>query len=91
MERCIIAVSSITYGMKGQQLLANDGITGEVIKLQANRTRRGCAYGIAVPCHVQHAATRLLSHGRIPFSEVLHEDYPTATKGTFRDGKTRLS
>lgn len=74
MERCIIAVSSITYGMKGQELLHGDGISAEVIKLQASRTRRGCAYGIAIPCQMQHAATRLLSQSGIPFSQVLHED-----------------
>lgn len=87
MERCIIAVSSITYGMKGQELLHGDGISAEVIKLQASRTRRGCAYGIALPCQMQHAATRLLSQRGIPFSEVLHEDTP----GRHKDGRNRVS
>lgn len=86
MERCIIAVSSITYGMKGQELLHGDGISAEVIKLQASRTKRGCAYGIAISCQMQYAATRLLSQNGIPFSEVLHED----NEGRQRDGKNRI-
>lgn len=90
MERCILAVSSVTYAIKGVEVLSRAGIAAEAVKLGASRTRRGCTSGIAVPAPAQHTATHLLSRAGIPFSEVLPEQEGEKKRGRGR-GRHDLS
>ncbi len=70
----VIAVSSVTYAMKGASLLKMNGIAAQSVRLEANLTRRGCAYGLMVPKNTVKKATQLLARGKIPFSEVVNYD-----------------
>lgn len=72
MNKCIIAVSSITYAMKGMQLLNTNGIFSNIVKLPPTATRRGCAYGIETNCQAIQKALILLSKDGVKYSEVVH-------------------
>jgi hypothetical protein len=72
MSDCVIALSSITYAMKGERVLGAEGIPVRQVRLEPRATRRGCAFGLAVPCSRRRIATELLAAAGIPFSQVLH-------------------
>ena len=45
-EKCIIAVGSMTFALKGQKLFGQNNIVSSVTHLAPSMTRHGCAYGI---------------------------------------------
>ena len=48
MIYCIIVMSSVTYALKAQSILARDGIGSRLEKLTRNRTLKGCGYGLRI-------------------------------------------
>ena len=67
---CVIAMPSLTFALQGETLLDNVGIYVRVIKLPANATKKGCAYGLEVSCvFLEEAAQRLraknIKHGEL--------------------------
>ncbi len=69
----IIALSSVTYAMKGETLLRARGIGAQMVRLEASRTRRGCAYGLRIPWDAQTQASDLLQAHHIPFSQIISD------------------
>lgn len=55
--------------MKGQQLLLDVGITAKIVKLDASKTRRGCAYGMEFACADLKRARAVLGAAHLPVSE----------------------
>ncbi len=43
----VIVLSSITYALKAQELLKNNGIYSNLTRSKAVRSVRGCGYGIS--------------------------------------------
>ncbi len=72
-EKCIIAVPSMTYAMKGSGILSASGIRCRVVKLRADRTQKGCAYGISVNKSESEAAVRALLGGGVRYTEVIDD------------------
>ena len=72
--RCVIAVGSLSFAMKGQRLLGDQSIASSVVRLHPSRTKRGCAYGIELDCADVRKATDLLSGSGIRYSEVIPAD-----------------
>ncbi len=69
-EKKIIAVSSVTYAMKGAELLAKNKIKRRVSRLSPNKTKKGCTYGISVSADDVENAVRILRLGGINYSEI---------------------
>ncbi len=69
-ERKIIAVSSVTYAMKGSELLAKNKIKRRITKLKPDKTKRGCTYGISVDLKDVEDAVRILRLGGVNYSEI---------------------
>ena len=69
-ERKIIAVSSVTYAMKGAELLAKNKIKRRVSRLSLGKTKKGCTYGISVGADDIEDAVRILRLGGINYSEI---------------------
>lgn len=72
-QGCIAALHSVTVAIKAQRALATEGITAEVITLNASETRRGCAYGLTFPCDAENRVRALLRAARIPVSQYLRK------------------
>ena len=70
---CIAALGSITNAVKAQRVLAQVGITGEILPLDAAKTRRGCAYGLRFACHEQGRVRPALRAAGIAVSQFLQE------------------
>lgn len=68
---CIIALSSVTYAMKGEELLRTRGVSNKVVRLSPGRTKKGCGYGLEIEKNRLAAALQLLRGAGIPPGEVI--------------------
>ena len=64
-EICTASMSSQTYALKAQRLLAKESILCHVVKLDGERSRSGCSYGIEFPCPQLGNVQNILSKNRI--------------------------
>ncbi len=55
MEKPLIMVSSVTYAMKGKQILNNYGIRSEIERTPKRDTKNGCGYSLYVPKNTDEA------------------------------------
>lgn len=59
----IIILSSVTYALKGQKILSENGIPSDIVRTSGVRSVRGCAFGLRVGGAVQSAAAILKNAG----------------------------
>jgi hypothetical protein len=62
----IIVLSSVTYALKAQELLKNNGIYANVTRSRSVRSVRGCGYGLSVDPALAEKAQDLLMKAGIP-------------------------
>lgn len=67
---CRFGLGSVTYAVMAQNILAKIGIQSKLIKLDANASMKGCAYGIETDCSVYKAASVALKKEDISFREI---------------------
>lgn len=65
VSKSLIMVSSITYAMKGRDLLQRRGFRAYVERAPRGAEDAGCGYGIYVPDRTEEAV-ELLKEARIP-------------------------
>lgn len=70
-ELCTAALSSLTYAMKAQRALADAGLHSDIVKLDARRTKRGCAYGVCFLCEYSDKVKRTLKDSGIGVSSYI--------------------
>lgn len=63
MEKQLITVGSVTYAMKGKEILLRHGIRAFVEKTPKRAGNSGCGYGISVAGDIQRAAAILTQNG----------------------------
>ena len=73
LTNCTIAVNSVTYALKGADVLGRNKIRKRVVKLRADQTKKGCSYGISVDEKDRDQSLSLLRQSGIPYSEVTCE------------------
>ena len=62
---CIASFSSQTYAIKAQRALAASDIPSRVIKLDGEKSKKGCAYGVLLPCSLLENSKNILERSRI--------------------------
>ncbi len=62
----VIVLSSITYALKAQELLKNNGIYANITRSKAVRNVRGCGYGISFDSLLLDKVNELLAQTGIP-------------------------
>lgn len=70
-DKSVISVSSVTYAMKGAELLVKNGIKRRVTKVK-NGTN-GCSYGLSVDKKNADRALKLLLQEGIPYNGITSE------------------
>lgn len=68
MGKPMIVIGSITYAMKGQELLTRNGIRSSVERIYRNMGGRGCGYGLLVQNRADDAE-KILKQADIPVSD----------------------
>lgn len=59
----IIIVSSVTYAMKGQKLLSEQGITATLTRTDGVKSVKGCGYGLRIHGDISKSAAILKRNG----------------------------
>ncbi len=62
----IIVLSSITYALKAQEILKNNGVFANITRSKAVRSVRGCGYGISFDPALTEKAQSLLINAGVP-------------------------
>ena len=73
MNRTVIVLSSVTYALKAQKVLIENGISGILEKLSADRTGKGCGYGVKIASANLERAVEILRKNRIRVMATLDE------------------
>lgn len=68
MNKITITLSSVTYTIKAQKLLAKNGISSKLIKVDATFSKNGCTHGIEISRINFFDAINLLKAREIPYS-----------------------
>jgi len=72
MKNCTAAIGSLTYAIKAQRALEQAGFFGNIVKLNASMTRRGCAYGLEFHCEDMRAVRAIINTESIPVSSYIN-------------------
>jgi hypothetical protein len=70
-EKCLIAMPSLTGAMGAERFLGTKGLRVRVLKLPQGSTKKGCAYGLEIPCAVAQQGVKLLDGARIKHGDLL--------------------
>ena len=62
---CSASMTSQTYAIKAQRLLAKESIPCKIVRFDGERSRSGCSYGIEFPCEHTGNVKNILSKNRI--------------------------
>ena len=65
MKICTATFSSLTYAMKAQKALADNGTYGKIVKLDTALSKKGCAYGVEFFCEEQRRVRTVLNAANV--------------------------
>ena len=66
----ILVMSSVTYALKAQGILARDGIGTRLEKLSKTQTSKGCGYGVRIEKSKLSQAVSILKNEKIRIMEI---------------------
>ena len=69
MKKCIAALNSITLAMKAQDALTRGAVFSKIVKLDSDMTKKGCAYGLEIPCGQLSSAKTIFANQKIKIRE----------------------
>ncbi len=75
MTECVITMKSVTYAEKAKKTAAALGIGAGIVSIDPAVTKRGCAYGLTLPCRDTDRLTRALAKRGIPYGEIMGGGY----------------
>lgn len=67
---CVASLKSMTTALKAKKALIEAFIDCEIIKLEPNMTKKGCAYGIKFDCMNIYSVENVLNDKRVKYSEI---------------------
>ncbi|MBQ7352941.1 MAG: DUF3343 domain-containing protein [Clostridia bacterium] len=67
---CIISLKSNTYAQKVRNILRNYGMNVEIIRLEPQKTKHGCSYGISFQCERLYYVKTILNQNNIDYVEI---------------------
>ncbi len=71
MRYSILVMSSVTYALKAQGVLAREGIGTRLEKLGREQSLRGCGYGLRIDKSNIDRAEKILNGERIKVIEII--------------------
>ncbi len=76
MGKPLIMVSSITYAMKGRQILAKYGIRSDIVRTPSQIRGNSCGYSLYVPARTDEAQRLLEAAGIKVSGRIERESIP---------------
>lgn len=71
MRYKILVMSSVTYALKAQGILAHEGISTRLEKLSRDQSLRGCGYGLRIESSKISRAGDILAAQNIKVTEII--------------------
>ncbi len=68
---CAIALKSMTHALKAKKALDDFYIDSEIIKLEPNMTKKGCAYGVQFNCVNLNSVYDALRKWSVKYTELI--------------------
>lgn len=68
---CVIALKSMTHAIKAKNALYDYYIDAEIVKLEPNMTKKGCAYGVGFNCVNLESAKEALKKWSVKYTELI--------------------
>lgn len=68
---CISAKKSMTHAIKARRVLSAAGIKCDIVNLDSNVTKRGCAYGVSFPCSMTDKVQSILRRYELDYGEII--------------------
>ena len=62
----VIVLSSVTYALRAQEILKNNGIYSQLTRSRAVKSVRGCGYGVSFEPQLFPLAQKLLADAGVP-------------------------
>jgi len=75
MADCIIAMKSMTFAEKGKRAASSAGIFSEIVSIDPSVTKRGCAYGLTIPCSEVNRLVSVFEKRHVQYGEILGNGY----------------
>ena len=69
---CVASVKSMTWAIKAKKALNNAYIECEIIKLEANMSKKGCGYGVKFDCINYHLVEKNLNENKVKYTQILN-------------------
>lgn len=69
---CAIALKSMTYALKAKRALDDFYINAEIVKLEPNMTKKGCAYGVKFDCVNLKSVQDALKKWSVKYTELIN-------------------
>ncbi len=76
IDLCIASFRSMTQAIKAKEELEKIYVSSQVINLDPNMTKKGCAYGINFDCLNLNIVESALKKKKIRFTSVFRNDLP---------------
>ena len=68
---CIVTMKTMTAAVRAKRAAMSVGINCEIVSLDRNMTKNGCAYGLRYPCHTGEKLLLQLSERGVEYGTVL--------------------
>ena len=65
----------MTYAEKAKRIARSAGFHGTIVNIDPSVTKRGCGYGISLPCEDAAELVPLLRRRNIPYGEIMGDKY----------------
>ena len=61
----------MTHAIKARRVLSASGIKCDIVNLDSNVTKRGCAYGVSFPCSMTDKVQSILRRYELDYGEII--------------------
>lgn len=61
----------MTHAIKARRVLSAAGIKCDIVNLDSNVTKRGCAYGVSFPCSMTDKVQSILRRYELDYGEII--------------------
>lgn len=68
---CIASLKSMTHAIKAKNALSDYYIDAEIIKLDPQMTKKGCAYGVRFNCVNLSSAQEALKKWSVKYTDII--------------------
>jgi len=71
MYQCVNSFKSLTHAERARRILKSEGIHVDIVNLDRNVTKHGCAFGISFDCRFSGRLRKILKDNDLAYGEII--------------------